>query len=66
MQFTQIVTLLHQVLQKKLKYFEKVFHGFNNYREYVIKQILKQVQDEQNQQNVKVPTAAIADETSTI
>ena len=46
MQFTQIVTLLHQVLQKKLKYFEKVFHGFNNYREYVIKQILKQVQDE--------------------
>ena len=44
MQFTQIVTLLHQVLQKKLKYFEKVFHGFNNYREYVIKQILKQVQ----------------------
>ena len=29
--------------------------------QYVIKQILKQVQDEPNQENVNVPTASIAD-----
>ena len=43
----------------------RVFHETNNYLHYVIKKILKQVQDEQNQQNVNVPTAAIADETNT-
>ena len=43
---------------------EKVFHETNNFPQYIIKQILKQVQDEQNQQNVNVPAAAIADETN--
>ena len=42
----------------------KVFHETNNYLHYVIKQILKQIQDEQSQQNVNVPNAAIADETN--
>ena len=42
----------------------KVFHETNNYLHYVIKQILKQIQDEQSQQNVNVPNAAVADETN--
>ena len=37
----------------------------NNYPYYVIKQILKQIQNEQNQQNIDVPKAAVADETNT-
>ena len=49
----------------ELKYLEKVFHGTNKYPQYVIKQILKQVQDEQNQQIVNVPIAARTDETNT-
>ena len=49
----------------ELKYLEKVFQETNNYPHYVIKQILKQVQDEQNQQNANVPIAAAADETNT-
>ena len=52
-------------LQKELKYLEKVCHETNNYPQDVIKQILKQVQDEQIQQNINVPIAAIADETKT-
>ena len=60
-----IVCSTNELLQKELKYLVKVFHETNNYPHYVIKQILKQVQDEQNQQNVNVPTAAIADETNT-
>ena len=55
----------NELLQKELKYLAKVFYETNNYPHYVIKQILKQVQDEQNQQNVNVPTAAIADEINT-
>ena len=52
-------------LQKELKYLEKVFHETNNFSQYVIKQVLKHVQDEQNQQNVNVPIAAITDEANT-
>ena len=52
-------------LQKELKYLVKVFHEISSYPPYVIKQILKQVQDEQNQQNVNVLTASIADKTNT-
>ena len=52
-------------LQKELKYLEKVFHGTNNYSQYVIKQVLKHVQDEQKQQNVNVPIAAITYEANT-
>ena len=52
-------------LQKELKYLEKVFHETNNYSQYIIKQVLKHVQDEQNQQNVNVPIAAITDEANT-
>ena len=55
----------NELLQMELKYLEKVFHETNNYPHYVIKQILKQVQDEQNQQNANVPIAAAADETNT-
>ena len=54
-----------ELLQKELKSLVKVFHETNNCPHYVIKQILKQVQNEQNQQNVNVPTAAVADETNT-
>ena len=53
------------VSQKELKYLEKIFHETNNYPQNIIKQILQQVQHKQNQQNVTVPTAAIADETNT-
>ena len=60
-----IVCSTNELLQKELKYLVKVFHETNNYSHYVIKQVLKQVQDEQNQQNVNVPTPAIADETNT-
>ena len=56
-----IVYSTNELLQKELKYLVKVFHETNNYPHYVFKQILKQVQDEQNQQNINVPTAAIAD-----
>ena len=53
------------VSQKELKYLEKIFHETNNYPQCIIKQILKQVQHKQNQQNVTVQTAAEADETNT-
>ena len=56
-----IVYSTNELLQKELKYLVKVFHETNNYPHYVFKQILKQVQDEQNQQNINVPTVAIAD-----
>ena len=59
----------HHIIYHKQKFFLfsvlKVFHETNNYLHYVIKQILKQVQDEQNQQNVNVPTAAIVDKENT-
>lgn len=55
----------NELLQKELKYVEKVFHKTNNYPQYVIKQILKQIQHEQNQQSVNVPTAAIANKANT-
>ena len=54
-----------ELLQKELKSLVKVFHETNNYPHYVIKRILKQVQNEQNQQNITVPKAAVADETNT-
>ena len=60
-----IVCSTNELLQKELKYLVRVFYENNYYPHYVIKQILKQVQDQQNQQNVNVPTAAIADETNT-
>ena len=60
-----IVCSTNELLQMELKYLEKVFHETNNYPQHIIKQILKQVQDEQNQQNVTVPIAATADETKT-
>ena len=60
-----IVCSTNELLQKQLKYLLKVLRETNDYPHYVIKQILKQVQDEQNQQNVNVPTSAIADETNT-
>ena len=44
--------------------FQKIFHETNNYPLRVIKQILKQVQHEQDQQNVNIPTAVIAEETN--
>ena len=56
-----IVYSTNELLQKELKYLVKVFHETNNCPHYVFKQILKQVQDEQNQQNINVPTVAIAD-----
>ena len=56
-----IVFSTNELLQKELKYLDKVFHETNNYPQYVIKQILKQVQDEENQQNVNVATEAIVD-----
>ena len=65
MERAYIVCSTNEFLQKELKHLVKVFHESYNYPHYVIKQILKQVQDEQNQQNVNVPTAAIADETNT-
>ena len=51
--------------KKKLEYLEKVFNENNNFPQYVIKQILKQIQHEQNPQNVNVPTAAIIDGSNT-
>ena len=51
-------------LRMELEYLEKVFHVTNNYPQYIIEQILKQVQDKQNQQNVNAPIAATADETN--
>ena len=57
-----IVCSTNELLQKEFKYLVKVFHETNNYPHYVIKQILKQVHDEQKEQKVNVPTAAIADE----
>ena len=60
-----IVWSTNGVLQNELKYLVRVFHDTNNYLHYIIKKILKQVQDEQNQQNVNVPKAAIADERNT-
>ena len=65
MERAYIVCSTNEFLQKELKHLVKVFHESNNCPHYVIKQILEQVQDEQNQQNVNVPTAAIADETNT-
>ena len=55
----------NELLQNQSKYLIKVFLETNNYPHYVIKQILKQVQDEQNLQNVNVPTEAIAGKTNT-
>ena len=60
-QFRYICTFTNKLLQKELQYLEKVF----SYPEYVIKQVLKQVQDEQNQQNVNVLTTAIPPKTKT-
>ena len=60
-----IASSTYELIEKKLKYLVKVFYDTNNYPHYVIKQILKQVQDEQNQQKVNVPTAAIANKTNT-
>ena len=60
-----IVYSNNELLQKESKYLVNVFHETNNYSSYVIKQILKLVQEEQIQQNVNIPTAAIADETNT-
>ena len=60
-----IVCSANELLQKELKYLVKAFHETNNNPHYVIKQILKQVQNEQNQQKVNVPTAAIANKTNT-
>ena len=59
-----IVCSTNGLLPKELKYFVNVFRETNNYPHYVIQQILKQVQDEQNQQNVNIPTAVTADETN--
>ena len=59
-----IVCSTNELLPKELKYFVNVFRETNNYPHYVIQQILKQVQDEQNQQNVNIPTAVTADETN--
>ena len=56
-----IVCSSNEFLKKELRYLEIVFHETNNYPQYLIKQILKQFQHEQNQQNINVPTAAIAD-----
>ena len=58
-----ILCSTNELLQKEFKY-SKFFHETNNYPQYITKQILKQIQDEQNQQNVNVPTAVIADETN--
>ena len=41
-----IVCSTNEFLQKELKYLVEVFHETNNYPHYVIKQNLKQVQDE--------------------
>ena len=60
-----IVWSTNGVLQNELKYLVRVFHDTNNYLHYVIKKILKQVQDEKNQQNDNVQTAAIPDERNT-
>ena len=61
---TLYVSSTNELLQKELKYLLKVLHETNSFPHYIIKQILKQVQDEQNQQNVNVPTSDIADETN--
>ena len=61
-----IVCSVNELLQKELKYLVKAFHETNNYPHYVIKQTLKQVQNEQNQQKINnVRTAAIANKTNT-
>ena len=52
-----IVCYTNDLLQKELKYIVKVLLETNNYPHYVIKQIQKQGQDEQNQQNDNVRTA---------
>ena len=60
-----IMCSTNELLQMELKYLEKVFHDTNNYPQYIIEQILKQVQNKQNQQNVNAPIAATADEMNT-
>ena len=52
----------NELLRKELKYLVKVFRETDSYPHYVIQQILKQVEDEQNQKNVNIPTAVTADE----
>ena len=59
-----IMRSTNERLRMELEYLEKVFHETNNYPQYIIEQILKQVQDKQNQQNVNAPIAATADETN--
>ena len=61
-----IVCSANDLLQKELKYIVKVFHEANNCRHYIIKQIQKHGQDEQNQQNDNARTAAIAHEKTLI
>ena len=61
-----IVCYTNDLLRKELKYIVKVLFETNNYPHYVIKQIQKQGQDEQNQQNDNVRTAVKAYEKTLI
>ena len=46
-----VICSTDQLLERELKYLEKVFHEKNNYPEYVVKQILDKAFEEHNHKN---------------
>ena len=48
-----VICSTDQLLQRKLKYLEKVFHKKNNYPKYIVKQILENITEQNIQPNIQ-------------